>query len=66
MRVLLLIVLLTPDITSRGQGSSRCMADCNIGQHGPSLYEQYCCISSNRGKTICLTEDSQKRSSLSL
>ena len=51
-------MLSTPGI---GQGSSHCMADCNIGQHGPSLYEQYCCISSNKGKTIHLTEDGAKK-----
>ena len=61
MAVLLLLVLLTPDITSVGEGSSHCMADCNTGQHGPSLYKQYCCIFSNKGKTIRLTEDGQKK-----
>ena len=47
MAALLLLVLLTPDIISLGQGSSHCMTDSNIGQHRPSLYKQYCCISSN-------------------
>ena len=61
MAALLLLVLLTPHVTSVGKASSHCMADCNIGQHGPSLYKQYCCISSNRGNTIRLTEDSQKK-----
>ena len=23
--------------------SSHCMTDCNMGQHGPSQYKQYCC-----------------------
>ena len=56
--IFFLLVLSTPGI---GQGSSHCMADCNMGQHGPSLYKQYCCISSNRGKTIHLTEDDRKK-----
>ena len=47
MTVRLLLVLPTPVI---GQGSSHCMIDCNMGQHGPSLYEQYCCIFSNKGR----------------
>ena len=38
-----MVVLLTPGITSVGEGSSRCMTDCNMGQHGPSQYKQYCC-----------------------
>ena len=61
MAALLLLVLLTPDITSIGEGSSHCMTDCNMGQHGPSLYKQYCCISSNRGKIIRLTESDRKK-----
>ena len=59
--LLLLVLLLTPDITSIGDGSSHCMTDCNIVQHGPSLYEQYCCISSNKEKAIRLTEDGRKK-----
>ena len=59
MMAALLLVLLTPV----GQGSSHCMTDCNMGQLGPSLYEQYCCISTNSEKTISLTEIGQKRSS---
>ena len=51
--ILLVVVLLTPDITSVGQGSSHCMADCNMGQCGLSLYEQYCCQIGNYGKTLC-------------
>ena len=62
MVALLLLVLLTPSVNNVGQGSSHCMADCNMGQHGPSLYEQYCCISSNKGKIIHLTKGSKKRS----
>ena len=61
MTALFLLVLLTPDITGIGQGSSHCMADCNMRQHGPSLYKQYCCIFSNKGKTIRLTENGQKK-----
>ena len=61
MAVLLLLVLLTPDITSVGQGFSQSIADCNIVQHGHSLYKQYCCISSNKGKIICLTENGRKK-----
>ena len=60
MAALFLLVLLTCDITGIVQGSSHCMADCNMGQHGPSLYEQYCCIFSNRGKIIRLTDDRKK------
>ena len=56
--ILFLLVLSTHGI---GQGSSHCMAECNLGQHGPSLYEQYCCIFSNKGKTIHLTEDGAKK-----
>ena len=58
MTVRLLLVLPTPVI---GQGSSHCMIDCNMGQHGPSIYEQYCCISSNKGKIIRLTESDRKK-----
>ena len=47
MTVRLLLVLPNPVI---GQWSSHCMTDCNMGQHGPSLYEQYCCIFSNKGR----------------
>ena len=56
--ILFLLVLPTPGI---GQGSSHCMADCNIGQHGPSLYEQYCCISSNKGKRFHLKDNDLTR-----
>ena len=59
--ILLVVVLLTPDITSVGQGSSHCMADYNMGQHGPSLYEQYCCQIGNYGKTIRLEEKGRKK-----
>ena len=59
--ILLVVVLLTPDITSVGQGSSHCMADCNMGQHGPSLYEQYCCQIGNYGKTMRLEEQGRKK-----
>ena len=58
-----LFFLLVLPTSSIGQGSSHCMTDCNMGQHGPSLYEQYCCIFSNKGKIIHLTESDQKRSS---
>ena len=36
------------------EGSSDCMADCTslLTPHPPSLYEQYCCIPSNSGKTF--------------
>ena len=57
---LLVLILLTPDITSVGQGYSHCMADCNMGQHGPSLYEQYCCQIGNYGKTLHLEEKRRK------
>ena len=50
----LLLVLPTPNIR---QGYSHCMADCNMGQHGPSLYEQYCCQYDNRGKRFHLKEN---------
>ena len=53
---LLMVVVLTPAITSIGQGYSHCMADCNMRQHGPSLYEQYCCQIGNYGKTLHLEE----------
>ena len=59
--ILVVVVLLTPDITSVGQGSSHCMADYNRGQHGPSLYEQYCCQIGNYGKTIRLEEQRRKK-----
>ena len=57
---LLVSTLLTPGITSVGQGSSHCMVDCNMGQHGPSLYEQYCCQIGNYGKTLRLEEKGRK------
>ena len=59
--ILLVVVLLTPDVTSVGQGSSHCMADCNMGQHGPSLYEQYCCEIGNYGKILHLEEKGRKK-----
>ena len=55
-----MVVLLTPDITSLGQGSSHCMADSNMGQHGPCLCKQYCCIYGNSGKTFNLNEKRRK------
>ena len=58
---LLVAMLLTPGITSLGQGSSHCMADCNMGQHGPSLYDQYCCQIGNYGKTLRLEEKGRKK-----
>ena len=57
---LFVAMLLTPGITSVGQGSSHCMADCNMRQHGPSLYEQYCCQIGNYGKTLHLQEKRRK------
>ena len=57
---LLVSMLLTPGITSVGQGYSHCMANCNMGQHGPSLYEQYCCQISNYGKALRLEEKGKK------
>ena len=58
--ILLVVVLLTPDITSVGQGSSHCMADCNM-RYGPSLYEQNCCQIGNYGKTIRLEKKGRKK-----
>ena len=54
---LLVVVVLTPGITSIGQGYSHCMADSTMGQHRSSLYEQYCCTYGNRGKTFNLKEN---------
>ena len=60
---LLVVVLLTPDITSVGQGFSHCIqADSNIGQHGSCLCKQYCCIYGNSGKTFNLKEKGRKLS----
>ena len=56
----LVVVLLTPDITIVGQGSSHCMADCNM-RYGPSLYEQYCCQIGNYGKTLHLEEKGRRK-----
>ena len=56
--IFFLLVLLTSGI---GQAFSHCMADCNIGQHGPSLYEQYCCIFSNKGKRFHLKDNDLTR-----
>ena len=53
-------LLMLPTL-SIGQGSSHCMADCNMGQHGPSLYEQHCCISSNKGKRFHLKDNDLTR-----
>ena len=58
--ILLVVVLLTPDITNVGQGSSHCMADCNMGLRGLSLYEQYCCEIGNYGKTLHLEHKGRK------
>ena len=43
MAALLLLVWLIPGIISLGQGSSHCMADCNIGQHDP-LFMKYTAV----------------------
>ena len=53
-----LLVLPTPAI---GQRSSHYMADCNMGQHKPSLYKQYYCISSNKGKRFHLKDNDLTR-----
>ena len=58
---LLVVVLLTPGTTSIGQGYYHCMADCNMRQHGPSLYKQHCCQIGNYGKTFCLEEKEKKK-----
>ena len=58
--ILLVVVLLTPDITNVGQGSSHCMADC-IMRYGLSLYEQHCCQIGNYGKTLHLEEKGRKK-----
>ena len=58
--ILLVVVLLTPDITNVGQGSSHCMADYNM-RYGPSLYEQNCCQIGNYGKTLRLEEKGRKK-----
>ena len=52
-----MVVLLTPDIVSIGQGYSHSMADRNMRRHRFSLYEQYCCTYGNRGKTFNLKEN---------
>ena len=57
--ILLVVVLLIPGITSVGQGYSHRMTDCSMGQHGLSLYEQYCQIR-NYGKTLYLEEKEGK------
>ena len=43
------------------EGSSVCMADCTslLTPRPPSLYEQYCCIPSNSGKTFTVKENSR-------
>ena len=43
------------------EGSSVCMADCTslLTPRPPSLYEQYCCLSSNSGKTFRLKENNR-------
>ena len=43
------------------EGSSDCMADCIslLTPHPPSLYEQYCCLSSNSGKKFRLKENNR-------
>ena len=58
---LLVVVLLTPDITSVGQGSSHCMVDCNMEPHGPSHYKQHCCQAGNYRKTLHLKVKGRKK-----
>ena len=58
---LLVVVLLTPDITSVGLGSTHCMADCKMGQNGPFSYEQHCCQAGNYKKTLHLEENGRKK-----
>ena len=45
------------------KGSSDCMADYTslLTPHPPSLYEQYCCIPSNSGKTFKIRESNVVR-----
>ena len=37
------------------------MADCNMGQHRPSSYKQYCCQIGNYGKTLHLEDKGRKK-----
>ena len=43
--------------------SSVCMADCSslLTPHPPSLYEQYCCVPSNSGKTFTVKEKDRSK-----
>ena len=59
--ILLVVVLVTPDITNVGQGSFHCMADCKMRQHEPSLYQQHCCQIGNYGKTLHLEEKERRK-----
>ena len=53
----LIVLLLTPDVTSVGQGYSHYMAESNMKQHRSSPYEQYCCTHGNSGKTFNFKEN---------
>ena len=55
--LMLIVVLLT---TSRSEGSSDCLAEYNslLEQKTLSLYEQYCCTSSNNGKIFHIMDNS--------
>ena len=52
----LFFLLVLPTLGIR-QRFSHCMANCNMGQHGPSLYKQYCCQNDNSGKRFHLKEN---------
>ena len=48
-----LLLLMTCSV----KGSSYCMTDCDSNSHKPSLYLQYCCDLSNRGKLFKIQDE---------
>ena len=59
MNIIVFYCLITGLYIVASESSSVCMADCSglLTQHPPSLYEQYCCIPSNSGKTFTVKKD---------
>ena len=63
MNIIVFFCLTTGLQVVASEGSSVCMADCTslLTPHPPSLYEQYCCIPSNNGKTFTVKENDDRR-----
>ena len=61
MTIIVFCCLITGLLIVVSEGSSVCMTDCSglLTPRSPSLYEQYCCIPSNNGKTFTVKENNR-------